>query len=123
MSIDSAEAIAAALIEQLLDTLRAPIDAGAGYFDALTGTTEAVNGPIVHYYRHHARLSVDPFFQYPPVAVAGQAMGSAGRAGQGTARGDAAARQPLDQVLQHRPVAAEQMAHSGGVQPQPVRRV
>ncbi|MEZ4473650.1 MAG: hypothetical protein R3F60_23240 [bacterium] len=57
-----------ALQEQLLRMAEAPILAGRPYPDMLLATTEDVNGPIVHYYKHLAAMGVDPFIQYSPVA-------------------------------------------------------
>jgi len=69
-SVESSAMIRDALVDQMLNMLRTPIAEGRSYFDALVGNTELVNGPIVHYYKHHAPLLVDPFFVYPPVALA-----------------------------------------------------
>ena len=57
------------LQDQLLRMVEQPIDEGKPYTEMLLGTTEPVNGRLVHYYRYLAPMAVDPIVFVPPVAV------------------------------------------------------
>lgn len=58
------------LQEQQLRMAEAPVFEGRPYTDMLMTQVEEVNGPLVHYYKHLARMGADPFIQYPPVDAA-----------------------------------------------------
>lgn len=69
-SLDVAYELVPLLQEQQLRMVEATIREGRPYTDMLLSHTEEVNGPLVHYYKYLAPMGVDPFIQYPPVAVA-----------------------------------------------------
>lgn len=69
-SFDAVVRITRSLQEQLLRMVAAPIDEGRPYTDMLLGSTELVDGPLAHYYRHLVRMGTDPIIQVAPVDVA-----------------------------------------------------
>ncbi len=68
-SIPVALDVVSALQEQLLRMVEAPIREGRPYTDMLTGKTEELNGPLVHYYRHLAAMAIDPIVLTAPVTL------------------------------------------------------
>ena len=68
-SLDVAYELVPLLQEQQLRMVEATIRENRPYTDMLLQQTEEVNGPLVHYYKYLAPMAVDPFIQYPPVAV------------------------------------------------------
>ncbi|MCK6574521.1 hypothetical protein L6V77_25865 [Myxococcota bacterium] len=55
---------------QMSRMVQGPIREGRPYTDVLTDVHEEVDGPLAHYYKHLAAMSLDPLVLVPPVPAA-----------------------------------------------------
>ncbi len=69
LSLESAQAIASALREQVARMVWEPVSKGGDYFDFLVADHEPINGPLAHYYRHVIQFGIDPLIARAPVDV------------------------------------------------------